>query len=72
MKQAKQKVISDARVRVRAFDVFQRAVEEGIAYGWQRAHKHTDTPSEEDVKESIEAGVLNAVGEYFEFEEEVS
>jgi hypothetical protein len=29
---------------VRAYTVLSRTVEEGVAYGWQCAHKHTDDP----------------------------
>jgi len=31
--------------------VLSECVEEGIAYGWMRAHKHVENPSEESIKE---------------------
>jgi hypothetical protein len=31
-------------MNVRAYPVLCRAVEEGVRYGWRRAHKHTNTP----------------------------
>ncbi len=34
-------------IKVRAYPVLCRAVEEGVAYGWRRAHKHIDTPDAE-------------------------
>lgn len=46
------------------------AVEEGVAYGYQRAHKHTDQPSEEAVKQAIEEAVLNAIGNWFHMDDE--
>jgi hypothetical protein len=58
-------------MRVRAYEVLRRTVEEGVAYGWRRAHKHTDTPDEETIKDEITNAALNAVTEYFRFEDEV-
>ena len=57
-------------MKVRAYDVLRRAVEEGAAYGWRRAHKHTDTPGEDAVVDQIIQGVLNEVSEYFDFDDE--
>ena len=61
------KAVVTGGMRVRAYEVFRRAVEEGVAYGWHRAHKHTDTPNEEHVKDEIVTRVLNEVCEYFDF-----
>lgn len=58
-------------LRVRAYDVLRRAIEEGVEYGWRRAHKHTDTPDAEAIKDQIVTGILNEVCEYFDFDEEV-
>lgn len=40
-------------MKVRAYDVLRRAVEEGTAYGWRRAHKHSDTPGEDAIVDQI-------------------
>lgn len=56
-------------LRVRAYDVLRRAIEEGAAYGWRRAHKHTDSPDEETIQEQMVTGILNEVCELFEFDE---
>lgn len=57
-------------MKVSAYVVLCRALEEGIAIGWMRAHKHTDKPTEEAVKNDIENEVLNAICEFFKFEDE--
>jgi hypothetical protein len=58
-------------MRVRAYEVLSRAVEEGVAYGWRRAHKHTDSPGEDAVQQEVVQAVLNELCEYFGFDDEV-
>lgn len=58
-------------MRVRAYDVLSRAVEDGVAYGWHRAHKHTDAPGEDAIKEQILQSVLSEICEVFAFDDEV-
>jgi hypothetical protein len=51
------------RVRVSVYVVIQRAVEEGIAFGLNRAYKHTDSPSRDTLVENIEREVMNSLYE---------
>ena len=46
--------------------VLGMCIQEGIAFGYARAHKHTDTPSEADLKREIEQGIWNEIWEWFE------
>ena len=57
--------MSKPKLRVDAYRVADDAVERGIAYGWMRAHKHTDTPSPDHVREQIHAAVMNELSDYF-------
>lgn len=57
-------------VRIRAYDVIWRAVEEGVAYGYKRAHKHTDAPGEESIREHIERAVMASLEEVLAFDDE--
>ena len=57
-------------MRARAYAILQRAVEEGVAYGYQRAHKHVDSPDGDAIKAAIEQAVMDAICEVFEFEAE--
>jgi len=50
--------------------ILKAAVEEGINFGYTRAFKHTDTPAEETIKESIENEIWNNIYEVFDFSEE--
>jgi hypothetical protein len=52
-------------VQVDTYKIVARAVEEGINYGWNRAHKHTETPNEQHIKQEIENAVMNSLTEIF-------
>ncbi len=56
--------------RVNTYAVLRRAIEEGIVYGWRRAHKYTDTPTEPAAHDAILNAVMGEVCEVFEFDEE--
>lgn len=43
---------------VRMYTVVADAVRSGVVLGWRRAHKHTDSPSEEHAAECIECAVM--------------
>ena len=49
--------------------ILAKAIEQGIEYGWSRAHKHTDEPEPEHIREQIEQAVLNEICEWFDFED---
>ena len=59
-------------MRVRAYEVLRRAIEEGLEHGWRRAHKHTASPGEATLKDEVVQGILNEVCEYFDFDDDLS
>lgn len=71
MKQ-KKKIAVNGGMRVRSYEVLHRALEEGLSYGWHRAHKHTEAPDEDAIKQHMLDGVLNAVSEYFTFDDDAA
>lgn len=56
-------------MKVKVYEVLYRAIESGIDFGWNRAHKHTDTPSEEAFKDAILQNILTEICEVFYFED---
>lgn len=57
------------RLTFRAYAIIDRAVEEGITRGWNRAHKHMDDPSVETIKDCINMAVMEQLNEVIEFGE---
>lgn len=51
------------------FKLLVRCVEEAVEYGYRRAHKHTDHPTAEGIKDAIESAVIDEICEWFYFEE---
>ena len=56
-------------MRAKSYEILSRAINEGIAYGWTRAHKHTDKPSADAVKDELERAVMSAICEVFDFDD---
>tara|TARA_R110001632_G_scaffold118610_1_gene231048 strand:+ start:293 stop:472 length:180 start_codon:yes stop_codon:yes gene_type:complete len=57
-------------MRLKTYQLIERIVEEGTEAGYNRAHKHTDTPIEETIKHCIEQYIMQGFDEYFEFDRE--
>ena len=57
-------------MKVKSRIVLENAIEQGISYGYSRAFKHNDHPTEDAIKESIHRAILNEIYEWFDFEEE--
>ena len=49
--------------------VLGMCVENGVQLGWNRAHKHDDSPPEQVIRDKIAEAVMNEVYEWFDFGE---
>lgn len=56
--------------RVRWTTVIARAVDDGLALGYGRAHKHTDTPTREQLLTEMDRAIWEALDEVIVFESE--
>lgn len=54
--------------KVRLYSLVEDAIENGIAAGWRRAHKHTDKPGEDHIKTEILQYVMLNLCELIDFE----
>ena len=57
-------------MKIKIYKLIEELVEQGTNAGWNRAHKHTDTPDEETIKNCIEQYIMNNFHDYFEFDTE--
>ena len=57
-------------MKVKTYAVIDRAVIDGVNYGWNRAHKHTNSPSEDEIKQQMMLAVMQEICEWFDFEPE--
>ena len=57
-------------MKVKMYTLIQQIVESGVDAGFNRAHKHTDTPIEETIKSCIEEYIMSGFDEHFTFEHE--
>lgn len=59
-------------MRAKEYRLFAQCVEIGVRLGWNRAHKHTDTPTEEVILGAIINAVCNEVEEAFTFDQDIN
>ena len=50
--------------------VLETAIKQGVFYGYSRAHKHVENPTEGAIIDSIVEQVMNSLDDWFEFGEE--
>ena len=55
---------------VNTYKVLSEAIEDGIGYGYMRAHKYVAKPDEETMREAIYNAVMNSISENFSFGDE--
>jgi hypothetical protein len=51
-------------------EVLEMAIEDGISYGYRKAHKHVENPSEGAIIDNIKEGVMYYLYEWFDFDED--
>jgi hypothetical protein len=52
--------------------IIEMCLENGINYGWRRAHKHTETPTEDLIKGEIHHAIELELYQWFDFGEKVN
>lgn len=56
-------------MRLRAYTLVQRAVEDGISAGLRRARKHIDDPDDVAIECAVEDAVMQSLAEVIDFED---
>jgi hypothetical protein len=57
-------------MKPKTYKILTDCIENGVEYGWSRAHKHTDQPNPNTVKECIEDAIMLEISENFSFEDD--
>jgi len=57
-------------MRMRSYPIIARAVEEGIAFGLNRAYKHAEAPGREEIADSLQIEIMNALCDVVDFDDE--
>jgi hypothetical protein len=57
-------------MKAKTYQLIQECVENGVQLGFNRAHKHTDTPSDEELQNKIIDSVMIEICEWFSFNED--
>ena len=55
-------------MKPKVYQLLMQCIEDGVEFGYHRASKHTDTPSDDDIKQSIIREIDNQICEWFDFE----
>jgi hypothetical protein len=55
------------KIKLNTYNILADKIEQGINYGFNRAHKHTNNPSEELLKGEIYESVMNSLSEIIDY-----
>ena len=48
--------------------VLEMCIENGLSYGYRRAFKHNDDPTEDQITQAIKDAVMHEIHEWFDFD----
>lgn len=57
-----------ATVKLNAYAILDDLIEDGIKWGWNRAHKHTATPDERTILTNIHEHIMLVLAEKLDFD----
>lgn len=52
---------------LKTYDIIERAVEEGLEFRWNRAHKHEDYPTKEVIFDHLIGNIMHSLDEIIDF-----
>ena len=60
-------VITAYIMKPKILPVLEMCIENGLTYGYRRAFKHNDNPTEEQITDQIKQSIMNELYEWFDF-----
>ena len=61
-------VITAYIMKPKFLPVLEMCIENGLTYGYRRAFKHTDNPTEEEITDQIRQSIMHELYEWFDME----
>ena len=61
-------VITVTSMKPKILQVLEMCIENGLSYGYRRAFKHDNDPSEEFITNTIKESIMHELYEWFDFE----
>ena len=61
-------VITTVYMKPKILPVLELCIENGLSYGYRRAFKHTENPTEEQITNQIRESIMLELYEWFDFE----
>lgn len=62
--------VKSETIKAKTYPLMREAVEAGIAFGYHRAYKHTNTPEPQDIMSAIKDAVMHEIAERFTFSDD--
>lgn len=59
-------------MKANEYKILSETVEEGVAYGYQRAFKYSDNPTPDAIQAAIVDAVMLQICEYFIFDDDIA
>jgi len=53
-------------VKPNVVKLLEMCIQDGLAYGWHRAHKHNDAPSPDEIQEAQQTAIMGEIWEWFD------
>ena len=61
-------VITAYTMKPKILPVLEMCIENGLSYGYRRAFKHTDDPTEDQITQAIKDAIMLELFEWFDFD----
>ena len=61
-------VITAYTMKPKILPVLEMCIDNGLSYGYRRAFKHTDNPTEEQITNQIRESIMHELYEWFDFD----
>ena len=61
-------VVTMKSMKPKILPVLEMCIENGLNYGYTRAFKHDDNPSEEFITNTIKESIMHELSEWFDYE----